>query len=1137
MKKLIYCAAALATALFAGSCQQELLDTSAGENTVTYTVEVPGVATKAYGLGQEVNQLIYEVWKTDNTGEINDNAVRLYQVNDQTLAPVNEVKSAYITLNLVKDQTYRILLWAQVKEANGFVYYKTENLTKVSYMHNLESSYSANQEKYDAFYATKVISTFTAPKPEKISLKRPFAQLNIATENNVTDYTVTMNTSKVVVEGVPTVFNVATSEATAETTVTFNTFYVPEGTVTITTDAQSKSYDYAAMNYVFASKSGINAKVSYDINSTLTSKNLDGSNGVETEAKVSNIIPNVPLKENYRTNIVGNLLSSSTTYEIVVDADFKTDGNGDMFDINDGLIKNINGDYEISTAAGLAYAINNLFADGGTFYVLNSIDMTGVEYNPSNIPAGVTVEFVGQIPVVTRSAVEVEPITITGLEYGAIINTNDGSAIISNIAVSGSDEVAYVPAFINVNNGTADITNCGASHQSFIGENNGDVTESHNTTSENTPIIKEDNGETLTKVGTADQLVAALKANKGVIFTNDIKIEPASMSNAYGTTGINVKNGQTIDGAGYTLNIKGAGGTWDSGINTTGGLIKNITVTGSFRGIFINHNSTHSEPVVLENVTLDGVVYTISCDQGKYQSLVATNSTFKGWTSYAKTLGTAKFTNCSFGEGSGYAFCRPYAPTEFEGCKFEEGYTLDPVAAITLNNCTLNGVALTSENLGELVTNSDKAETPTSVGTADALVEALEAGEDVFFTSDIKINPANMSNAYGATGINVKNGQAIYGGGHTLDIKGAGGTWDSGISTTGGLIKDLTVTGSFRGIFINHNSEHSEKVILENVTIDGTVYTISCDQGVNQGLEAINSTFNGWTSYAKTLGTAKFTNCSFGEGQGYAFCRPYAPTEFVGCAFEAGYTVDPVAKVKFENCTINGVALTAANVATLVTSTGNVESVNGYTQVDGVWINEGTAIVTSPENVQAAFGNSEIHTIYLGEGTFVADIYNGTPARKSLTIIGSEGTKFGHTATTGGQLRLDLFESFTINNCEIIQRSGYKTWGHIVFSASGNKNGVYTIKNCTFNSNGNQGIYINENTSGAVYNIENCTFNGNFGSADGAVTIQNNPGAEFTVNVNGCTFNTTSNQICYLYADPVFTLNTDPTVTPVCLNR
>ena len=192
-----------------------------------------------------------------------------------------------------------------------------------------------------------------------------------------------------------------------------------------------------------------------------------------------------------------------------------------------------------------------------------------------------------------------------------------------------------------------------------------------------------------TPVSTADELVAALEANEGVYFLNDIKIDPASMSNAYGTTGINVKNGQTIDGGGHTLNIKGAGGTWDSGINTTGGIIRNITVTGSFRGIFINHTSTHSEKVVLDKVTTTGTVYTISCDQGLYQGIEATNCTFNGWTSFAKTAGEAKFVNCYFGEGSGYKYCRPYSNTEFVNCTFCPGYAVDTTrATVTFTDCT-----------------------------------------------------------------------------------------------------------------------------------------------------------------------------------------------------------------------------------------------------------------------------------------------------------------------------------------------------------------------------------------------------------------------------------------------------------------
>ena len=222
--------------------------------------------------------------------------------------------------------------------------------------------------------------------------------------------------------------------------------------------------------------------------------------------------------------------------------------------------------------------------------------------------------------------------------------------------------------------------------------------------------MQTENGVTingLTPVATADELVAALEANKGVYLLNDIKIDPASMSNAYGTTGINVKNGQTIDGNGHTLDIKGAGGTWDSGINTTGGLIKNITVTGSFRGIFVNHNSDHSEKVVLENVTITGTTYTLSCDQGTNNGIEATNCTFNGWTSYAATAGEVKFVNCSFGEGSGYAFCRPYAKSEFVNCEFKNAYAFDTNAygakpVLAFKGCTYNGVAITAENATSL---------------------------------------------------------------------------------------------------------------------------------------------------------------------------------------------------------------------------------------------------------------------------------------------------------------------------------------------------------------------------------------------------------------------------------------------------
>ena len=200
-------------------------------------------------------------------------------------------------------------------------------------------------------------------------------------------------------------------------------------------------------------------------------------------------------------------------------------------------------------------------------------------------------------------------------------------------------------------------------------------------------------------------LKEALENGGTVVLANPFTIDQSD-SNGYGKTGINMTNGGTLDGNGNELGAPGSTGTWDSAINTSGGTIKNIKVTEGFRGIFIKKDNNYNEKLYLDNVTIDGTTYTISCDQGNGLGLEATNSTFKGWTSYAGTLGNAKFTDCYFGYGNGYSFCRPYAPTEFVGCEFEAGITLDPRAAVTLENCTIGGEAVTAENLSTFVTES-----------------------------------------------------------------------------------------------------------------------------------------------------------------------------------------------------------------------------------------------------------------------------------------------------------------------------------------------------------------------------------------------------------------------------------------------
>ena len=505
MKKFIYCAAALATALFAGSCQQEMLDTTATETTVTYTVALPDAQTKAIGDAATVDELIYEVWKTETADERDltnpDKATRLYQ--DRTaLVQRNGKTCAVVTFNLVQDQEYTILFWAQ-KAGTGV--YDTDELTDVHYAKGCEpgsSEYFSNQENYAAFYAAEFVSDVDS-KSRNVILKRPFAQLNIATKNTVKDYTVKMNSSRVVVSSVATHFNVAQNlperpAVGGPVSFDFKTADVPTDPDKITVNDQV--YDYVAMNYVFASGTAI---VSYEINTTLYSHS---DQGVETAAQIKHTVPNVPLKENYRTNIVGNLLSSTTEYYIEIDNNWADAGDGTEVEVWDGLYaqepyyNEAKGQYEISLASELAWlakAVNGTLVDrdanvtkstgyvsaktfAGKKFVLtqdidlsHDVDLEGnvIDYGPALwTPIGVKVghpfegTFDGQGFTIKNLNVDMDKIVENqrNIQSDLIVKANDGAGLfgscknatvknvtIKNATVKGHYKAAAVVADAN----------------------------------------------------------------------------------------------------------------------------------------------------------------------------------------------------------------------------------------------------------------------------------------------------------------------------------------------------------------------------------------------------------------------------------------------------------------------------------------------------------------------------------------------------------------------------------------------------------------------------------------------------------------------------------------------------------------
>ena len=475
MKKLIYCAAALAAMIFAGSCQQENLEPVAQENTVTYTVELPDVQTKAIGDASTVDQLIYEVWKTEKADErdLTDEtkAIRLYQENT-ALIERNGKTCAVITLNLVQDQEYTILFWAQKK---GTGVYNTDYLTNVHYAKSPKTELFSNQEDYAAFYATDFVSD-SDPKSKTVILKRPFAQLNLATKNTADEYGVVVESSKVIVTKVGSHFNVATNIAetpgnpgvnsvTEPLEFVFNTANDPSGENEYIT-VNGQQYEYVAMNYMFAT--GETVTVQYEINTILT-----GTNGQAATAKVTNQVLNVPLKENYRTNIVGNLLTSTTDYEVVIDASWDDQGDGTLVEVWDSkyaqepYFNEETKQYEISLASELvwlAHKVNGTLENpaaetktigfypaedfnGKTFVLKEDIDLDGALWTPIGIDGKMFMgTFDGNGHVIKNITVASEGKALAGL-FGKVRSATIKDVIVENAEISGHNSTAVIAAF------------------------------------------------------------------------------------------------------------------------------------------------------------------------------------------------------------------------------------------------------------------------------------------------------------------------------------------------------------------------------------------------------------------------------------------------------------------------------------------------------------------------------------------------------------------------------------------------------------------------------------------------------------------------------------------------------------------
>lgn len=340
-KKLLKSFAAAAMSVLAIACAKEQVGPVDGEICeATFDVAVPGgISTKTIADGTTAKELWYQVF--DKDGNV---IAGLGKTKHESLLSDRQTS---VSMQLVKDQTYNIVFWAQ---SEGQTCYKFDDLSQITVDY---AAAKANEESRDAFLAVKNI-TVNGPINETVEMKRPFAQLNIGTADAAiaAKAGVVIKTSKVEMKGLPNVLNTINGTTDGAVDVTFSDNAVPSTEVL---SVNGKEYTYLAMNYILAPAEG---KEISDVKATFTAEGKD---------PVSLSAFSVPFQRNYRTNIIGNILTNSADFNVIVVPDFE-DGDK-VYDLDN-----------INSAGALAA----LFANGGSGKLTGDVELTEM----ISVPAG-----------------------------------------------------------------------------------------------------------------------------------------------------------------------------------------------------------------------------------------------------------------------------------------------------------------------------------------------------------------------------------------------------------------------------------------------------------------------------------------------------------------------------------------------------------------------------------------------------------------------------------------------------------------------------------------------------------------------------------------------------------------------------
>ena len=958
MKKFFYSLFAVATMLLATtSCSQDELENVAQGNEVdvTFTLKQEGATTRAIGDGTTAKYLYFGAYLDDNYVE----TLQPEGYTKDTHVQFDADLTATVKLRLVKGQTYKFLFWAQSTTDETYYTVDFENKqVKVDY------SKAANDEKRDAFWTTKEFLV-TGPLTETITLKRPFAQINVGIEKGelaeATAAGVDLTQSSFVVKNVANVLNVfegtvsvSTDPALEEGKTLQASFTAAEtpakwdgqkynGEYLLNVDGVD--YEYIAMNYVLVNTT----QPANDVagagkdNTDVTFTIYDGDKEIKTYT-----VPFLPVQRNWRTNIIASIMTDAE-FKIVIDPNFIEDHNYPKTDKEKLEFAAANGG-EVTLTENVELA-EQLVVAAGSHLVLD-LGGKNLTVNPAKSEIAIKIEEGAKLTIKGEGKVATER-TLLYAVYGELdVQGGEHTAALEVVEANGQKAVAVISGgtftggeykgnywTLNLKDNTgATIIVKGGKFYMFNPADNVCEGKGTNFVAEGyVSIASEENGKTVYTVTWAEELLTKNAANEWVISTakqlatfskkvteegvsfvgetvilaNDIDLEGLAWSPIGGSDSYTNNFAGTFDGKGFsiknlTVNNKKCAGLFGTLTNAT---IKNVTVenanltTNHFAGAVVAWAEQGGKPVVIENCHVKGGVITVTPEWD------AENNCYDNGDKAGGVVGWMYFGTLSNSSASDVTI------TAYRDLGGVIGY----IKGTTLSGNSANDVTLVVDqsatpygdgtpedtNAGKIVGRVDLVNNqPNTSVPADNAIDATVNSATAL--ADVLANGGNATLAADVTAAaTVKlNGTTLDGAGNTFTMA-LGESEESlalGIQANGGTIKNLVVKGNNER---NKAGKGYRAIYISKATENVVIENVTIDgvaYPINTGATA---EVEGLTLTVKNSTLIGWTSFSAG----------FASAGFDGCKFGVGTYYQSEENPSWDGCVKPYVATTFKNCA------------------------------------------------------------------------------------------------------------------------------------------------------------------------------------------------------------------------------